>query len=227
MGASVFVLPVVQKLHSRSTCPAGGSRSASAVRSASRASSATCDGVAIVKVGGTEDAIRAAAQRFLNQQDGIDTFTSEVLAGALRSIVGRLTIEEIIRDRAAFASAVAEEAEHSLTSQGLVLDTFQLQDIHAEGSYLQDLGRPEAARVLKDAAIAEARARQQAEQERLLAEEAIAEAEPEAGAQAGRDPGRDRRRQGAVGGGRPAGPGRAGPGDPAPSRRRSPSATPH
>jgi len=136
----------------------------------------TLQGVAIVKVGGTEDSIRAAAQRFLNQQQGIDLFTSEVLAGALRSIVGRLTIEEIIRDRAAFASAVAEEAEHSLTNQGLVLDTFQLQDILAEGSYLQDLGRPEAARVLKEAAIAEAQARQAAESERLKAEEAIAEA---------------------------------------------------
>ncbi|MGH3715956.1 MAG: SPFH domain-containing protein, partial [Micromonosporaceae bacterium] len=96
---------------------------------------------------------------------------------ALRAIVGRLTVEEIIRDRAAFASAVAEEAEHSLTNQGLVLDTFQLQDIVTEGNYLQDLGRPEAARVLKDATIAEARARQAAEQERLLAEESIAESE--------------------------------------------------
>jgi flotillin len=135
-----------------------------------------CDleGVAIVKVGGSESSIRAAAQRFLNQQEGIDTFTSEVLAGALRSIVGRLTIEEIIRDRAAFASAVAEEAESSLTGQGLVLDTFQLQDIQAEGSYLADLGRPEAARVLKEASIAEARARQAAQQEQLLADEAIA-----------------------------------------------------
>ena len=95
-------------------------------------------------------------------------------SGALRSIVGRLTIEEIIRDRAAFASAVAEEAEASLTGQGLVLDTFQLQDIAAEGSYLADLGRPEAARVVKEAAIAEARAQQAAEQESLLAEEAIA-----------------------------------------------------
>jgi flotillin len=135
------------------------------------------EGVAIVKVGGTEAAIRAAAQRFLNQQAGIDTFTSEVLAGALRSIVGRLTIEEIIRDRAAFASAVAEEAESSLTGQGLVLDTFQLQDIQAEGTYLADLGRPEAARVLKEASIAEARARQVAEQEQLLADEAIAVAQ--------------------------------------------------
>jgi len=77
----------------------------------------------------------------------------------------------------AFASAVAEEAESSLTGQGLVLDTFQLQDIQAEGSYLADLGRPEAARVLKEASIAEARARQAAQQEQLLADEAIAVAQ--------------------------------------------------
>ncbi len=176
MGASVFVMPVVQKLHTLDLSSRGihveitGAVSKQGIR-------CNLQGVAIVKVGGSEDAIRAAAQRFLHQQSEIDTFTREVLAGALRSIVGRLTVEEIIRDRAAFASAVAEEAEHSLTNQGLVLDTFQLQDIIAEGSYLADLGRPEAARVLKDAAIAEAQARQAAERERLLAEEAIAESE--------------------------------------------------
>jgi flotillin len=175
MGASVFVVPVVQKLQvlglssRRIHVEIQGAVSKQGIR-------ANLQGVAIVKVGGTEDAIRAAAQRFLHQQNEIEEFAREVLAGALRSIVGRLTIEEIIRDRAAFASAVAEEAEHSMTNQGLVLDTFQLQDILAEGSYLQDLGRPEAARVLKEASIAEAKARQQAEQERLLAEEAIAEA---------------------------------------------------
>ncbi|MER7003014.1 SPFH domain-containing protein [Dactylosporangium sp. NPDC000555] len=175
MGASVFVVPIVQRLQvldlssRRIHVEITGAVSKQGIR-------ANLQGVAIVKVGGTEDAIRAAAQRFLNQQQGIDLFTSEVLAGALRAIVGRLTIEEIIRDRTAFASAVAEEAEHSLTNQGLVLDTFQLQDIFAEGSYLADLGRPEAARVLRDAAIAEAHARQAAESERLRSEEAIAEA---------------------------------------------------
>ncbi|QSB14805.1 flotillin family protein [Natronosporangium hydrolyticum] len=176
MGASVFVLPVVQKLHTLDLSSRGirveinGAVSKQGIRT-------NLQGVAIVKVGGSETAIRAAAQRFLHQQAEIDQFTREVLAGALRSIVGRLTVEEIIRDRAAFASAVAEEAEHSMTNQGLVLDTFQLQDIFAEGSYLDDLGRPEAARVLKDAAIAEAQARQAAERERLIAEESIAESE--------------------------------------------------
>lgn len=173
MGASVFVLPFVQRLHvmdlSSRRIPVG-------IRGAVSTQGIKCDldGVALVKVGGNEDAIRAAAQRFLDQQGGIEAFTQEVLAGSLRSIVGRLTVDEIIRDRAAFASAVAEEAETSLTNQGLSLDTFQLQDIQAEGSYLDDLGRPEAARVQMEASIAEAKAKQASEQENLLAAEAIA-----------------------------------------------------
>ena len=173
MGASTFVLPVVQKLH---RLDLSSRRISVAIRGAVSSQGVKCDleGVAVVKVGGNEDAIRAAGQRFLRQQEDIDTFTSEVLAGSLRAIVGRLSVDEIIRDRAAFASAVAEEAETSLTNQGLALDTFQLQDIRTEGTYLEDLGRPEAARVQKEAAIAEARARQAAEQERLLAEEAVA-----------------------------------------------------
>jgi flotillin len=173
MGASVFVLPFVQKLH---VMDLSSRRISVSIRGAvsSQGIKADLDGVAVVKVGGNEDAIRAASQRFLTQQREVDTFTTEVLAGSLRAIVGRLTVEEIIKDRATFASAVAEEAETSLTNQGLTLDTFQLQDIQAEGSYLNDLGRPEAARVEQDAKIAEARANQAAEEERLRAEEAVA-----------------------------------------------------
>ncbi len=176
MGASVFVIPFVQRLQSLDLSSrqigvsVGSAVSANGIRCA-------LEGVAIVKVGGTEDQIRASAQRFLNQQGDIESFTTEVLAGSLRSIVGRLTVEEIIRDRAAFAREVAEEAAASLTNQGLVLDPFQLQDIQAEGNYLADLGRPEAARAQKDAQIAEAEAHREAEQARLRAEEEVAEAQ--------------------------------------------------
>lgn len=178
MGASVFVVPFVQKLgvmglSSRQigvTVPAAVS---------SNGIRCSLEGVAVVKVGGTEELIRAAAQRFLGQQGEIEMFTREVLAGSLRAIVGRLSVEEIIRDRAAFAAAVAEEAENSLTGQGLVLDTFQLQDIQTEGDYLADLGRPEAARAVKVAAIAEASARRESEQARIRAEEEIAVAHRE------------------------------------------------
>jgi flotillin len=176
MGASVFVLPFVQQLN---VMDLSSRRISVSIRGAVSQQGVKVDleGVAIVKVGGNEELIRSAAQRFLNQQHEIEGFTQEVLAGSLRSIVGGLTVEEIIRDRAAFAAKVAEESEVSLTGQGLVLDTFQIQDVRTEGSYLDDLGRPEQARVKQDASIAEARARQSAETERLRAEEEIALAE--------------------------------------------------
>ncbi|WP_053202978.1 flotillin family protein [Jiangella muralis] len=173
MGGGTFVIPFVQKLHildlssRRLSVQIRGAVSGQGVK-------LNVEGVAIVKVGGNEDQIRASAQRFLTQQEEVETFTQEVLAGALRSIVGGLSVEQIIRDRAAFAQRVADESENSLTGQGLVLDTFQIQDITDDGSYLSDLGRPEAARIGQEAAIAEANARQAAEQARILAEEEIA-----------------------------------------------------
>ncbi|WP_406863903.1 SPFH domain-containing protein [Streptomyces sp. HUAS MG47] len=176
VGGGVFVVPFVQQ---KFTLDLSSRHIPVAVRGAVtlRGVKANLEGVAIVKVGGTEDSIRAAAQRFLMQQNGIVGFTQEVLSGALRSIVGRMSVEDIIRDRAAFAGQVAEEAEASLSGQGLVLDAFQIQDITTEGSYLEDLGRPEAARARQEADIAEAVARRAAEQARLKAEEEIAVAQ--------------------------------------------------
>ena len=173
MGGGVFVIPFVQRLH---ILDLSSRRIMVQIRGAVSGQGVTLnlDGVAIVKVGGNEDSIRAAAQRFLTQQGEIETFTQETLAGSLRSIVGSLTVEQIIRDRAAFAQRVADESESSLTGQGLVLDTFQIQDITDDGSYLADLGRPEAAKVGQVAAIAEANARQAAEQARIAAEQEIA-----------------------------------------------------
>lgn len=178
MGGGVFVLPFVQRLHvldlqsRRIPVQIRGAVSGQGVK-------LNLDGVAIVKVGGNEDSVRAAAQRFLQQQDEVETFTQETLAGSLRAIIGGLSVEQIIRDRAAFAQRVADEAESSLTGQGLVLDTFQIQDITDDGTYLSDLGRPEAARVQQLAAVAEAQSRQAAEQSRLAAEQQIAISERE------------------------------------------------
>ncbi|WP_239472130.1 flotillin family protein [Streptomyces sp. NEAU-S7GS2] len=176
VGGGVFVVPFVQQKFSLDL---SSRHIPVAVRGAVtlRGVKANLEGVAIVKVGGSEDAIRAAAQRFLQQQDGIVGFTQEVLSGALRAIVGRMSVEDIIRDRAAFAGQVAEEAEASLSGQGLILDAFQIQDITTEGSYLEDLGRPEAARARQEADIAEANAKRASEQARLKAAEEIAIAE--------------------------------------------------
>nr|WP_243731581.1 SPFH domain-containing protein [Nocardioides ochotonae] len=173
LGGGTFVIPFVQKL---GTLDLSSRRISVQIRGAvsGQGIKLNVEGVAIVKVGGNADQIRLAAQRFLSQQADIEPFTQEVLAGALRSIVGGLTVEQIIRDRGAFAQRVADESENSLTGQGLILDTFQIQDVTDDGSYLADLGRPEAARIGQTAAIAEANARQAAEQARIKAEEEIA-----------------------------------------------------
>ncbi|WP_327176938.1 SPFH domain-containing protein [Streptomyces sp. NBC_01335] len=176
VGGGVFVVPFVQQ---RYTLDLSSRQIPVKVRGAVtlRGVKANLEGVAIVKVGGSEDAIRASAQRFLRQQAGIAGFTQEVLSGSLRAIVGRMSVEDIIRDRAAFASQVAEEAEASLSGQGLILDAFQIHDITTEGTYLEDLGRPEAARAKQEADIAEANSRRTSEQARLKAAEDVAIAE--------------------------------------------------
>ncbi|MBM0123984.1 flotillin family protein [Pimelobacter simplex] len=173
LGGGVFVIPFVQK---QATMDLSSRRISVQIRGAvsGQGIKLNLDGVAIVKVGGNADQIRLAAQRFLSQQADIEPFTQEVLAGALRSIVGGLTVEQIIRDRAAFAQRVADESESSLTGQGLILDAFQIQDVTDDGTYLADLGRPEAARIQQAAAIAEANARQAAEQAQIAAEQEIA-----------------------------------------------------
>ena len=146
LGGGVFVVPFIQKL---ATMDLSSRRISVQIRGAvsGQGIKLNLDGVAIVKVGGNADQIRLGAQRFLSQQADIEAFTQEVLAGALRSIVGGLTVEQIIRDRAAFAQRVADESESSLTGQGLILDAFQIQDVTDDGTYLADLGRPEAARI--------------------------------------------------------------------------------
>ncbi|GAA4963429.1 flotillin family protein [Kineococcus glutinatus] len=176
MGAGVFVKPLVQQAHRLSLSSVRipisirGAVSRQGIR-------LNVDGVAIVKVGGTEDLVRAAAQRFLQQQKEIEPFTQEVLAGSLRGVIGTLTVEEIIRDRVAFARQVEEEAVTSLNNQGLVLDTLQIQDVTDDGNYLKDLGRPEAANARRAAEIAEANNAQEAQQAKALSDAKIAQAQ--------------------------------------------------
>ncbi|MDR1767258.1 MAG: flotillin family protein, partial [Propionibacteriaceae bacterium] len=136
-------------------------------------------GVAIVKVGGTDEAIRAAAQRFVAQQTSIESFTKEVLTGSLRSIIGSMDVDKIVSDRAEFAKQVAETSESSLSGQGLIIDTFQIQEVQdaEDGTYLRDLGRPEQAMIRQRAEIAEAESRRAAEQAKAQADQAIAEAQ--------------------------------------------------
>ncbi|MET0467788.1 MAG: SPFH domain-containing protein [Aeromicrobium sp.] len=175
VGGGAFIIPFVQSM---ARLPLSSNQITLQVSNApsSQGISLNVTAVAVVKVGGDEEHIRAAAQRFLGQTEAIHSTTTEVLEAELRAIVGSLSVEEIIRERAAFASKVAEAGESSLSGQGLVLDSFSIKDVSdaGGGTYLRDLGRPEAALIKQKADIAEAEAHQISEQSRLAADEQVA-----------------------------------------------------
>jgi flotillin len=172
-GSRVFVKPVVEahfKLSLRSR-----QLNVQATAQTRDAITIKVNAVAVVKVGGSESMVRAAAQRFLNQQDQIETSTEEVLSGSVRSIVGQLTVTEIITNRQALQGQVLEAVRESLDVQGLQIDTLQIKEIDDDNGYIRDLGRGEAARVKQVAEVAESVSRQASEEARIGAEQAVAE----------------------------------------------------
>jgi len=174
-GSRVFVKPIVEayfKLSLRSR-----QLNVQATAQTRDAITIRVNAVAVVKVGGSESMVRAAAQRFLNQQDQIETSTEEVLSGSVRSIVGQLTVTEIITNRSALQGQVLEAVRESLDVQGLTIDTLQIKEIDDDNGYIKDLGRAEAARVKQVAEIAESVSRQASEEARIAADQAVAESQ--------------------------------------------------
>ena len=174
-GSRVFVKPIIEayfKLSLRSR-----QLNVQATAQTRDAITIKVNAVAVVKVGGSEAMVRAAAQRFLNQQDQIETSTEEVLSGSVRSIVGQLTVTEIITNRSALQEQVLEAVRESLDIQGLQIDTLQIKEIDDDNGYIRDLGRAEAARVKQVAEIAEAQAQQASEEARIGAAQKIAESQ--------------------------------------------------
>lgn len=132
------------------------------------------------KVSGTEDGVRRAAQRFLDQQEALNDIIRESLEGSLRSIVGDMTIEQIISDRKSLSDRVVAETKADLIEQGLQVDLLNISDISTPGSdYLQNLGRSEAARARQVAEVSEAEAARASEFAKIEAAERIAEREKE------------------------------------------------
>jgi flotillin len=119
-------------------------------------------GVATVKIGSDEESIRAAAERFMEREDQIDSIVKNVLEGSLRSIVGTLTVEELNYDRAKFQQEVQSAARSDLATSGLTIDNFTIQAIRDEVGYMDLIGQQETARRERDARMAKAQADQEA-----------------------------------------------------------------
>jgi flotillin len=135
------------------------------------------EGIVNVKIADDEDAIRQAAQRFLDSQARIPDIVRNVMEGSLRTIIGQLTVDELIRDREVFAARVQEVANGDLQGTGLAIDVFTIQSISDSEQYIENLGRKAAAEVRRDAEIAEAEAQRQAREKQEVARQAVLEAE--------------------------------------------------
>ncbi|HEV7935028.1 MAG TPA: SPFH domain-containing protein [Actinomadura sp.] len=121
-------------------------------------------GVIIYKVGDDRASIANAARRFLEQQSSMDGAIHELFTGHLRSIIGNLTVEDLILNRERLTSEARSSAADEMSKLGLVVDSLQIQEIDDETGYITNLGRPHAAKVAASARIAEAERDQEATQ---------------------------------------------------------------
>jgi len=135
----------------------------------------TVEGVANIKVAGSEPTIHNAIERLLGKsRKEIETLARETLEGNLRGVLASLTPQQINEDKMAFAKSLLDEAEDDLEKLGLILDNLQIQNISDDVLYLDSIGRKQQAELQRDARIAEAEAKaksaiRNAENERITA----------------------------------------------------------
>ena len=136
--------------------------------------------VAAVKVGDSDEQVRAAAKRFLgkpNTDQAIADSARNALIGSLRSIIGHMTITDLISDRDALQQNVFDDAKSVMANMGLEIDVLQISEITDDGGYIESLGVPEQQRVEKDARIARAHAEREAKDAEVTSRQQIAERE--------------------------------------------------
>ena len=135
--------------------------------------------VAVFKVGDDNASIANAARRFLAEQNRMEELCGRIFAGHLRSIVGSLTVEEIIRERDKVAQEVKDGSHPEMEKLGIVVDGFQIQEIEDPTGYIKNLAAPHAAAVASAARIAAAERDQEAAEKEQQAARAKAQFERE------------------------------------------------
>jgi flotillin len=131
--------------------------------------------VAVFKIGDDPASISNAARRFLGEQNRMEELCGRIFAGHLRSIVGGLTVEEIIRERDRVAQEVKEGSHAEMEKLGIVVDALQIQEIEDPTGYISNLAAPHAAAVASAARIAAAERDQEAAEKEQQAARAKAQ----------------------------------------------------
>jgi flotillin len=140
----------------------------------------TVEAVAQIKVKSNPESIRTAAEQFLTktpqEREGLIRL---VMEGHLRGIVGQLTVESIVKEPEMVADRVRSNVAADMDKMGLEVVSFTIREVRDKNEYIANMGRPDIARIKKEADIAAAVATRdtQIKEAETLREAAIARAE--------------------------------------------------
>ncbi|MEX2973630.1 flotillin family protein [Streptomyces sp. C184] len=166
-GHGTFVLPVFRKVRFLTLAMCEAEVSETCVTKQGIA--LTVRAVIAFKVGNDTESVVNAGQRFLSDQDQMSVLTGRIFAGHLRSIIGSMTVEEIVTERQKLATEVLETSKTEMAKIGLIVDSLQIQSIDdGDTGYIEAMSAPHKAAIQRQAQIAQAQATQasaEAEQE--------------------------------------------------------------
>lgn len=158
-GHGKFVLPVFRKTRFLTLSMQEAEVSETCVTK--QGISLTVKAVIAFKVGNDAESIINAGQRFLSDQDQMSTLTARIFAGHLRSIIGSMTVEEIVTERQKLAEEVLDTSKSEMAKIGLTVDSLQIMSIDdMQTGYIDAMAAPHKAAIQRQAQIAQAQATQ-------------------------------------------------------------------
>ncbi len=119
----------------------------------------TVEAVAQIKVKSDTVSIRTAAEQFLTKEPAErEGLIRLVMEGHLRGITGQLTVEQIVKEPEMVAERMRANVADDMNKMGLEVVSFTIKEVKDKNDYIANMGRPDVARVKRDADIATAEA---------------------------------------------------------------------
>jgi len=140
----------------------------------------TVEAVAQIKVKSDMESILTAAEQFLTKSDNErEGLIRLVMEGHLRGIIGQLTVEEIVKQPEMVSDRMRSTCADDMNKMGLEVVSFTIKEVKDKNEYITNMGRPDVARIKRDADVAAAEADRDTAIKRALAqrESAIAKAQ--------------------------------------------------
>jgi flotillin len=119
----------------------------------------TVEAVAQIKVKSDPESIQTAAEQFLTKTpDEREGLIRLVMEGHLRGIIGQLTVEQIVKEPEMVADRMRSTCADDMNKMGLEVISFTIKEVRDKNEYITNMGRPDVARIKRDADVAGAEA---------------------------------------------------------------------